>query len=163
MHFPLFRNSFCSWPGHTNLSEMCFGSLEALDYANDMNELADFSRNLKSRHIYELPIVKIVERRWTRCKQFFVLELWRLVQPKFLRVKFRSAALFLRWRLRHCRWPNCVIRLPMFLSLPPRRRIRDPSQSVDVKGNRNFFTFLSWKSYCIFMSVIILQSSVKWK
>ena len=54
---------------------MCFGSLEALDYANDMNELADFSRNLKSWHIYELPIVKIVEMRWTRCKQFFVLEL----------------------------------------------------------------------------------------
>ena len=30
----------------------------------------------------------------------------------------------------------------MFLSLSPRRRIRDPSQSGDVKGNRNFSQFL---------------------
>ena len=37
-----------------------------------------------------------------------------------------------------------MIRLPMFLSLPARRRIRDPSQSGDVKGNQNFFMF-SWK------------------
>ena len=46
-------------------------------------------------------------------------------------------------------WANCVIRLPMFLSLPARRRIRDPSQSGDVKGNQNFSSF--WEIYRIFL------------